>query len=754
MNQTAFNFIVFFLLLTSWTFAQVDSLAQTEADLYESIMDVNVDLEEAMEIMAKDYPELLKPVVEASKDYDRATSVQNGNETGQYYRELGQRSLQQKNYEKAVIYLKKSVEKTKKELGGIEKHPKLSRTYKDLGNALEGKKEVDEALIIYQRGLSSNATDFDDSDLLANPLAEDIISPTLAIPIFEAKGNLLLRSNKDENKLLAALMAYERAIELLDAICKKYRSEYAKLQLRDKVTNMSEKAIDAALQLYKLTRDKKYKNKLFTIAEKGKGMALMSAVLDSKANSLNSIPTDILERQQALKITLANLKQRLKKQPTDKVEKQIFSATQALYFLQDSLKIYYPEHEYAKLATNSLATDSLQAFLSEKNAAIVEYFIGKSSAYVFVITAEKLYIETLEDVDQIEDRVLALRTEIQSLNFKKDAEQSFREFTRNASVLYSLTLESPLERIDDTIDELIIIPDGALWLIPFELLLYDQAASAAVDFGIDNMSYLLTKYAVTYAHSSSLLLNGNKPTQASLPFIGFAPEFGGTEIAARSCFDENASMPQLEYNQTELDAVSSHYTGEIFLGNQATSNAFKAQVSEAELIHLSTHACMNKDNPMDSRIFFANQNYVTTEEIYDLNIKAKMAVLSACQTGIGKVYNGEGMISLARAFAYAGCPSVTMSLWSVADAATADIMAIYYDYLQSGHSKSKALQAAKIDYIKAQPKSKQHPYYWAAFVHVGDFSSLENSGFTFNKFWLFSVLGVGVLMIFLFGRKK
>ena len=754
MNQTAFNFIVLFLLLTSQGFGQVDSLAKSEADLYESIMDVNVDLEEAMKIMAKDYPELLEPVVEASNDYDNATSVQNANETGQYYRELGQRSLQQKNYEKAVIYLKKSVEKTKKELGGIEKHPKLSRTYKDLGNALEGKKEVDEALIIYQRGLVSNASDFDDSDLLTNPLAEDIISPTLAIPIFEAKGNLLLRSNKDENKLLAALMAYERAIELLDVICKKYQSEYAKLQLRDKVTNMSEKAIDAALQLYKLTRDKKYKNKLFTIAEKGKSMALMSAVLDSKANGLSSIPRDILERQQALKITLANLKQELKRGSSGKIEKQLFSTTQALYFLQDSLKIYYPEHDYAKLASNSIATDSLQAFLSEKNAAIVEYFIGKTSAYVFVITAEKLYIETLEDLDQIEDRVLALRTEIQSLNFKKDAEQSFREFTRNASVLYSLTLESALERIDESIEELIIIPDGALWLIPFELLLYDQAASASVDFGLENMSYLLTKYAVTYAHSSSLLLQDIRPAKASIPFMGFAPEFGGTEIAARSCFDDNASMPHLEYNQTELDAVSSHYAGELFLGKQATSKTFKEQVSEAELIHLSTHACMNKDKPMDSRIFFANQDYVTTEEIYDIEINAKMAVLSACQTGIGKVYNGEGMISLARAFAYAGCPSVTMSLWSVADAATADIMTIYYEHLQSGYSKSKALQNAKIDYIKAQPKSKQHPYYWAAFVHVGDFSSLQDSGSGFNKFWLMSALGIGLVLIFLFGRKK
>ena len=139
-----------------------------------------------------------------------------------------------------------------------------------------------------------------------------MISPLLSIPIFEAKGNLLLQSDREENQLLASLIAYERAIEILESICNKYQSEFAKLHLGEQAVRMTEKGIHAARQLFQVTRNKKFKTKMFTLADRGKAMALRSAILDSKASSLNAIPSQMQIREQQLKIKLAHFKQQLK----------------------------------------------------------------------------------------------------------------------------------------------------------------------------------------------------------------------------------------------------------------------------------------------------------------------------------------------------------------------------------------------------------------------------------------------------------
>ncbi len=757
-----FHFVILFLFnFTLSIFAQQDEA------LLNSILDPNVDLEEAIEMMAKDFPELLNPVVDAKKDYEKATTLENASETGQYYQQLGRKFLQKKEYEQAILYLKKSIEATKKGLGEIERHPNLSSKYKDLGSAYEGNLEKEEALIFYQKGLRSAAITFDDADLLANPKVEDLISPLLSIPIFEAKGNLLLQSDRNENQLLASLIAYERAIDILELICNKYQSEFTKLHLGEQTVRMTEKSIHAARQLFQITRDNKFQTKMFSLADKGKAMALRSAILDAKASSLNSIPPEMLNREQSLKIKLALLKQQLKKRSNtnnqaaeeagNSIDKKIFKTTGALYFLQDSLKTFFPEYSFLKNSAPSLASDSLQIFLEGKNMAVLEYFFGNNTAYAFVVTADHFYVEQLNDLDQIQETVLSLRELIQSMSFRTDAQGAYQNFVRDASVLYSLVLEAPLKNLDSTVDELIIIPDGPLWLVPFEILLDDQAANNQVNFGTDNLPYLLKKFALTYAHSSRLLLEQNNYNNknTTIPFLGIAPEFNGrTDMAVRSCFEAGANLPELKHSALEVENISSQFNGQSFYGNNATRNSFLQLAPQAEIIHLSTHACMNNTDPLDSRIFFSENDFINTEDIYNLDINAKMTMLSACQTGLGRIYNGEGMISLARAFQYAGCPSVTMSLWSVADASTTEMSTLYYSYLNDGLPKNKALQQAKLDFINAQSPSKQHPFFWAGFVHLGNFSPIGKSGMGGSKFLFLGIGMVIFLGIFVFGKKK
>jgi len=381
-----------------WSWGNI-AIAQPSSDdeLMQTIMDPNVDLEEAIELMAKDFPELLNPVVDAKSDFEKAVKVQDAAATGEYYQNVGRKFLQEKNYTQAILFFKKSLKATEKKLGGIQRHPQFSSTYKDLGEALEGNEEVKEALKIYQRGLRSNAISFDDADLLSNPIADDLIAPLLSIPIFEAKGNALLESDNSSNQTLAAMIAYERGLEILEIVNSKYRTEYSKLHLGEQAISLTEKAINAARRMYQLTRDEKYLFKMFSLADQGKAMALQSAHLDAKASGFANVPTADLQREQATKIQLGLWKQKLKSQKerdlsTERAEKKIFQLEQSLYFLQDSLKTYFPEYKFLKSTSNSLAIDSLQFFLRENKSAIVEYFIGKKSAYA------KLLIRVLSEM--------------------------------------------------------------------------------------------------------------------------------------------------------------------------------------------------------------------------------------------------------------------------------------------------------------------------------------------------------------------
>ena len=133
------------------------------------------------------------------------------------------------------------------------------------------------------------------------------------------------------------------------------------------------------------------------------------------------------------------------------------------------------------------------------------------------------------------------------------------------------------------------------------------------------------------------------------------------------------------------------------------------------------------------------------EELYAQRLHAEMVVLSACETGIGELYKGEGIMSLGRGFTYAGARSLISSLWEVNDRSTAMIMKAFYQYLAEGVEKDLALQQAKKDYLSRSDQFQSHPYFWAAFVANGDMKALEMEEKSVDLRWL---LGF-VILIFL-----
>jgi CHAT domain-containing protein len=284
-----------------------------------------------------------------------------------------------------------------------------------------------------------------------------------------------------------------------------------------------------------------------------------------------------------------------------------------------------------------------------------------------------------------------------------------------------------------------MIPDGEMNYVSYELLLEEVPASPDGDFR--NVAYLLRKYTMQYQYSAALYvksLSVSKLIKPTAGFWGMAPDFSQIDqgqlranLGARD--DTSSVFSNLPGAIEEVLNLSKIMGGQTATGLQATEAAFKKNSSQYGILHLATHSVVNNANPLRSKLVLTpgdgEDGMLNTYELFDLELNAGLVTLSACNSGIGTIEEGEGVVSLARGFTYAGCPSVLMSLWPVPDATTGELMASFYSYLQAGRSKSDALRQAKLDYLDKSNRLSASPFYWGGFVTLGyDPADLQRLG--------------------------
>jgi CHAT domain-containing protein len=285
---------------------------------------------------------------------------------------------------------------------------------------------------------------------------------------------------------------------------------------------------------------------------------------------------------------------------------------------------------------------------------------------------------------------------------------------------------------------LIIVPDGVLGLIPFEALL-SGVPKRLNNFG--TYPYLLNDHTISYAYSATLRKEMAEKAHAQTPaktVLAMAPftepnhvvksEESQSKIAALEEEAREAGLPldgsrkemaYLKYSAEEAQVVRDIWDGDLLTGPAASLEQFVEVADQYDILHLSTHA--RADNRLGEHCFLAFPgDSLFVRDIYNLRLNADLVVLSACETGEGELLRGEGVISLARAFAYAGARSVVTSLWEVNDAATKEVMQRFHFYLHEGYENDEALRVAKRQFIKKNPGVLQHPYFWAGFVVVGE----------------------------------
>lgn len=689
--------------------------------------------------------------------YDKALSIYNtryGEEhptVATIYNSKGIVYQRQGNYQKAGVLFDKALSIGLAILG--EHHPDVATSYVHLGDLSYVKGDYDRALASYQQAMRSNVPAFAGNDPYSNPLLKDILSEKELLKTLEQKGRALATRYKYSTQirdLEAAVSVYEIAIQLIDQMRSGYKAEGSKFTLAGQASAIYGMGIQSALRLYKLTANRPHKETAFIFAEKSKAGILLEALSEAEAKHFAGIPDTLLEQEKQLRIDLTFYdrslsEEKLKREAADSAQivfyqNRVFGLKQAYDALLQKLEDAYPDYYQLKYQVRTAPVVEIREKILDENSTLIEYFVGEDSLYIFTISRQRFDITPVPKDSLFEREIFQLRNAITA--------QNSSQYSSAAYSLYRMLLAPVEEKL--ATGNLIIIPDGLLSYVPFEALLTEEVTEEENE-NYSTFPFLIKKHAVSYAYSATLLLEtlNRRGGEAKREFFACAPVFPvGIEESSGSAkfFEANraldstrsinlAYLPATRAEVLNIENLFIERSGlfkrlfgvsyVVYLENEATeANLKSAKLSSYRYLHFATHGFVNEANPKLSGLIFApdsasgEDGVLYLPEIYNLGLNADLVVLSACETGLGKISRGEGLIGLSRGFLYAGAANLLVSLWQINDVSTANLMVEFYRNMLDGRGKTAALREAKQTLMSSNPQYA-NPYYWAPFVLIG-----------------------------------
>ncbi len=639
---------------------------------------------------------------------------------------------------------------------GYDKHPALAKAYEYDAKFLFNRGEYSTAITeldhaFYYATISNLKDEFNEyyspSSFLDSQ--QGIRFLKLRIKCLEA----LYDETNDLEQLQKAGRTYENLSDLVLHLRDLVQNQSSELDWSRRLTEVYRGAVENAILLYEKTSDFSYLEKAFLYSECNKAATLAEKVSYEKTLK-NILPEEILKQLKDLRIDMAfyqkqiNSGQQKVKQDSTKIAewKQIVKGLETEYkSLEKETKRNYPDYAKASLTFKPSTVEELRQSLLEDNSALIEYFSTDDAWYVFTLTSDDLGIQEIVKDETFNETFTRLIESVSKRPKSSTYLQDLKDFRSNSHKLFDILLKESIADLSEKVTNLLIIPDGQLTHLPFELLLTElPEEDENLSYQPTAMPYLFNRFNLNYGFSATVanLTNQNKSQEnTGIPAI-FAPSFSDEYLAeSRSC--QEGGLSYLKCNAKEGELINDLVSGEFFKGDAASIQSFRDVAANAPILHLATHACIDEENLGENKIFFAD-SYVTTDDLNTLGVNADIVVLSACDTGLGMMIEGEGLMSLSRGFLCAGAASTVMSLWSVDDCATSDLMVSFYEGLKAGENKSTALKNAKLTYLSQADKLHQHPYFWAPFVLSGNINSIELASSTSQN-----ILYLGGAVLFL-----
>lgn len=353
--------------------------------------------------------------------------------------------------------------------------------------------------------------------------------------------------------------------------------------------------------------------------------------------------------------------------------------------------------DYARDASLwQVRNEPIQSYLGPETV-LLKYFVAHQQLFAFVITGEHVEARRLPaDLGQVWGLVRRVQLNLSTAS-RSEPDQVLRLIPNAQGVLGRLhhLLLAPLGNVVESFRRLVIVPHGPLHYLPFHAL-YDGAA------------YLLERHQISYLPGASFLHYCHQVQPASTGLLVIGHSHGGL----------------IPHAPQEAKVVAALFAEKACLEGEATLAHVQETAADCRLIHLAAHGEFRPDNPLFSGLAL-DGGWLTTLDIFNLQLKASLVTLSACRTGQSVVGGGDELLGLMRAFAYAGAASLVLSLWTVEDHSTAKLMTSFYQKLVEGWDKAAALRHAQLELIRGEPSADSgvgrlaHPYYWAPFFLVG-----------------------------------
>jgi len=623
------------------------------------------------------------------------------------YSNIGIVHYQLDEYEKARKFQEMALAIYKKSYGG--KHPEIAYTYNLIGKTYFKQTQYLAALQLFQEAICANISDFSDKNIYSFTPINNYYNSNFLLGSLQLKAQTLesLHYGKTLKRkdLLAAWNNYVSCDSLIDDIRRLKSNEADKISLGEKANEVYEDGIRLSIELADVSWKKEvFQEKAFYFAEKSKSNVLLEAIADASAKSFANIPDHVVAQEEKLKTDIAYYKQLLAKEQNQSARDQLFILEGAYQTFIKSLEKNYPQYYNLKYNVSIPSISDITALIDD-NEAVLSYFIANKTnrIYTFYISKKRFRITNKLKTDEFNRNLSGYRNSIYY-----DVKDTYMN---TANDLYKILIPP----IENNITSLTIIPAGRLGVIPFEALLTTEVAA---EMPYDQLPYLVKEYDMNTQYAAALLTINNEWINATSATAC---------ILAPVSFSKH-NLPELPATAMEVQKLNSLFTNQGINSNPYTySDASEVQiksdlVSNSQYLHFATHGIVNEDKPELSQIFLSTSSdtedgNLYTGEIYNLKLKADLVTLSACQTGLGKVYKGEGIVGLSRALLYAGAKNMLVSLWSVADQSTADLMVNFYSKSFDSRSYGKGLQAAKKEMIQQQKYAA--PYYWAPFILIG-----------------------------------
>lgn len=664
---------------------------------------------------------------------------------GALFFKTGEYSRAKQHYEKALELMKQIY---------AEKHPLVAEASRMLSEIYLAEALFAEAMVFVDKALEATLEGDAPFDKNALPDISRTKFPLELLNAIITKGKVLYGQSAPKPSIETAkrvLKMYDLSTELLNTIKQTYRDEGAKYRLADITHSFSYHGMQICHYLHTTTGKRQYLYKAFEYVEQSKSALLLEALRGLQNKPISDVEGNQLLQEKTLKVELAYLKSEIfyeYRQGKNKdlrriveLEAQVEQKTKDHLALIKQLGKANSKYFNLKYNYDYQTIAALQTQL-KPSEVFLQY--AATDSFIYVIAVQKDSV-----VSHFQPLKFKLGNKIQRLYIATLAKKS-RRFAKAGYDVYQAALEPVADFIANK--KLILALDAELNYIPFGILPttpYDQ--SVPEDELFSAMPFLIEQTPITYSYSANFFLYPKQETeQLTGKVAAWAPNFSVMDTILKVRGDD--PLMELPGAQKEVTTITQLFNHTPFIGAMASEAHFKATAPNYQVLHVATHGILADKDPLFSKLVFCpadgDDGLLHTYELYNMKLPAEMAVLSACNSGVGKIQRGEGVVSLARGFAYAGVPNIVMTTWSVSDWSTGILMQSFYRNLRAGLPKDEALQQAKLSFLAEYKKDPllAAPFFWGSLVLVGKpdpiYSLIQAS-----SWWWYLALGMGILII-------